>query len=193
TLRFDFAIIFAPGTLENAPQTHIAAVAAPEKIEPEIEKKITDTFPNISTLRVRDALEAANNMLAGISQAIQGTASVTILAGIIVLAGTIAAGNAKRVYDSVVFKVLGATRTQILGAFVAEYAFLGLLTGIIAVSIGALISWAVITQLMDMRWVFYPNIALLTTAAGIAFTTLSGLVGTWGALGEKAARHLRNE
>ncbi len=193
TLRFDFAIIFAPVTLENAPQTHIAAVAAPEKIEPEIEKKITDAFPNISTLRVRDALEAANNMLAGISQAIQGTASVTILAGIIVLAGTIAAGNAKRVYDSVVFKVLGATRTQILGAFVAEYAFLGLLTGIIAVSIGALISWAVITQLMDMRWVFYPNIALLTTAAGIAFTTLSGLVGTWGALGEKAARHLRNE
>ena len=193
TLRFDFAIIFAPGTLENAPQTHIAAIGAPKHAELEIERQITDTFPNISTIRVRDALEAAHNILAGISRAIQGTASVTILAGIIVLAGTIAAGHAKRVYDSVVFKVLGATRIQILGAFVAEYAFLGLLTGIIALSIGALISWAVITQLMDMAWTFYPSIALLTTAAGILFTTVSGLIGTWAALGEKAAGYLRNE
>ncbi|MDH5489500.1 MAG: FtsX-like permease family protein, partial [Rhodospirillaceae bacterium] len=193
TLRFDFAIIFAPGTLEGAPHTHIAAISAPLNVESAIEQKMADNFPNISTIRVRDALEAANNMLAGISTAIQGTASVTILAGIIVLAGTIAAGHSKRVYDSVVFKVLGATRRQILGAFVAEYALLGLLTGIIALLVGAFISWAVITQLMDMAWAFQPMVALLTVGAGVAFTTLSGLIGTWSALGEKAAIHLRNE
>ena len=193
TLRFDFAIIFAPGTLEGAPHTHIAAISAPLNVESKIEQSMADNFPNISTIRVRDALEAANNMLAGISNAIQGTASVTILAGIIVLAGTIAAGHAKRVYDSVVFKVLGATRRQILGAFVAEYALLGFLTAIIALVVGTFISWAVITQLMDMTWAFQPTVALLTLSAGVVFTTLSGLVGTWSALGEKAAMHLRNE
>ncbi|MDH3335554.1 MAG: FtsX-like permease family protein, partial [Rhodospirillaceae bacterium] len=193
TLRFDFAIIFAPGTLEGAPHTHIGAISAPLNVEGAIEQKMADNFPNISTIRVRDALEAANNMLAGISTAIQGTASVTILAGIIVLAGTIAAGHSKRVYDSVVFKVLGATRRQVLGAFVAEYALLGFLTGIIALLVGAFISWAVITQLMDMAWAFQPMVALLTVGAGIVFTTLSGLIGTWSALGEKAAIHLRNE
>ncbi|MDH5772634.1 MAG: FtsX-like permease family protein [Rhodospirillaceae bacterium] len=193
TLRFDFAIIFAPGTLEGAPHTHIAAISAPLNVENAIEQSMADNFPNISTIRVRDALEAANNMLAGISTAIQGTASVTILAGIIVLAGTIAAGHSKRVYDSVVFKVLGATRRQVLGAFVAEYALLGFLTGIIALLVGAFISWAVITQLMDMAWAFQPMVALLTVGAGVVFTTLSGLIGTWSALGEKAAIHLRNE
>lgn len=193
TLRFDFAIIFAPGTLEGAPHTHIAAISAPLNVESTIEQNMADNFPNISTIRVRDALEAANNMLVGISNAIEGTASVTILAGIIVLAGTIAAGHARRVYDSVVFKVLGATRKQILGAFVAEYALLGLLTGAIAVVVGGFISWAVISQLMDMTWSFQPMVALLTVSAGVVFTTLSGLIGTWGALGEKAAIHLRNE
>ncbi|NQU56806.1 MAG: ABC transporter permease, partial [Rhodospirillales bacterium] len=37
SLRFDFAIIFAPGPLEGAPPTHIAAVEAPAEIEEELE------------------------------------------------------------------------------------------------------------------------------------------------------------
>ena len=193
TLRFDFAIIFAPGTLEDAPHTHIAAVNAPPGSETEIERTVTDAFPNISTIRVRDALEAANDMLAGIGQAVQGTASATVLSGIIVLAGTIAAGHSKRVYASVVFKVLGATRAQVLGAFLAEYALLGLFTGIIGAAIGTLISWAVITQLMGMNWSFYGDIVAITVVAGVGFTTLAGLLGTWQALGQKAAKHLRNE
>ncbi len=193
TLRFDFAIIFAPGVLENAPHTHIAAVKVPQSAEAKMEKTITDSFGNISTIRVRDALEAASNILAGIGAAVSGTASVTILAGIIVLAGTIAAGHARRVYDSVIFKVLGATRRQILGAFLIEFSILGAFTGVIGLIIGTLISWAVIRFLMHMQWTFYPDIAVITVLAAVFFTAAAGLIGTWRALGAKAARHLRNE
>jgi putative ABC transport system permease protein len=85
TLRFDFAIIFAPGTLENAPHTHIAAIKAPPQAEPDIERVVADNFANVSAIRVRDALDAANRIIAGIGTAVTGTASVTVLAGIIVL------------------------------------------------------------------------------------------------------------
>jgi len=193
TLRFDFAIIFAPGSLEGAPHTHIAAIKAQQSAETEIERQVAEQFPNVSTIRVRDALEAANRIIAGIGAAVTGTASVTVLAGIIVLAGTIAAARTRRVYDSVVFKVLGATRRQILGAFLLEYGLLGLFTGIVGALVGTLISWAVIQQIMAMTWVFLPVEAAVTVLVAMAFTTLAGFFGTWRALGERAGGHLRNE
>jgi len=193
TLRFDFAIIFAPGTLENAPHTHIAAIKAPPQSEPEIERVVAKSFANVSAIRVRDALEAANRIIAGIGAAITGTASVTVLAGIIVLGGTIAAARSRRVFDSVVFKVLGATRRQVMGAFLLEYGLLGLFTGLVGAVIGTLISWAVIQFIMGMTWTFLPLEAIGTVIAAITLTMVAGFFGTWRALGEKASGHLRNE
>ena len=193
TLRFDFAIIFAPGTLEGAPHTHIAAVKAPPEAESDIERVVAETFANVSAIRVRDALNAANRIIAGIGTAVTGTASVTVLAGIIVLAGTIAAARTRRVYDSVVFKVLGATRRQVIGAFLLEYGLLGLFTGLVGAAVGTLISWAVIEQIMGMKWAFLAPEAVITVISAVTLTTLAGFFGTWRALGEKASRHLRNE
>ena len=193
SLRFDFAIIFSPGTLEGAPHTHIAAVKATPKAEAEIERVVAQRFANVSSIRVREALEAANRIIAGIGAAVTGTASLTVLAGIIVLGGTVAAARTRRVFDSVVFKVLGATRRQIMKAFLFEYGLLGMFTGLVGALVGTLISWAVIHFIMGMTWVFLPLDAFITVAAAIALTLMAGFFGTWRALGEKASRHLRNE
>jgi len=192
-LRFDFAIIFAPGTLEGAPLTHIAAIEAKPDIEDAVEKAATDPFPNISAIRVRDALEAAAKILAGIGAAIKGTAALTLLAGAVVLSGVIASEHERRVYDSVVFKVLGATRRRILGVYVLEYGLLGLLTGLIASAIGTLTGWAVTKFLMHAEWVFLPDVVALTVVACVIVIVTSGWFGTWRALGQKPMPHLRNE
>jgi putative ABC transport system permease protein len=193
SLRFDFAIIFAPGTLEGAPMTHIAAIEAPPDIEEAVEKAATDPFPNISAIRVRDALAAAGKMLAGIGAAITGTAGLTIIAGAVVLAGVIAAEHQRRVYDAVVFKVLGATRRRILAVYLLEYGMLGLLTGVIAAAIGSLTGWAVVRFLMQSDWVFLGDVVAITTTLCIIVILAAGLFSTWQALGQKAALHLRND
>lgn len=66
SLRFDFAIIFAPGTLEGAPHTHLAAVHADADTEDAIEKAVTRNFANVSVIRVREALQAVHDLIAGI-------------------------------------------------------------------------------------------------------------------------------
>ncbi|MBF0246572.1 MAG: FtsX-like permease family protein [Alphaproteobacteria bacterium] len=193
TLRFDFAIIFAPGVLEHAPHGHIAAVKANPGTENALERAVTDRFANISAIRVRDALDAANRILEGIGWAITGTASVTLLAGIVVLAGAIAAARTRRIHDAVVFKVLGATRAQIMAAFLLEYGFLGLLAGSVSILAGTAVAWAVIRHVMAMTWSFEATEALVTLFAAVAITLAAAFLGTWRALGEKAGRRLRNE
>jgi putative ABC transport system permease protein len=193
SLRFDFAIIFAPGVLEGAPQTHIAAIEAPPAAEDAVEAAATDAFPNVSAIRVRDALEAASGLLAGIGWAVRAIAALTLLAGAIVLAGTLAAGRQRRIYEAVVFKVLGATRGRVAGVFGVEYGVLGLVTGVLAAGVGTLAAWAVVRFLMRMDWVFLPGTLAVTLAVCLAVTLLVGFLGTFRALGQSAAPWLRNE
>lgn len=193
SLRFDFAIIFAPGTLEAAPHSHIAAIEVPRHKEDAVERAATDGFPNVTAIRVRDALQAAARILAGIGAAVTGTAGLTLLAGAVVLAGVIASEHHRRVYDAVVYKVLGASRRRIVGIFLVEYGVLGLITGVIAAVIGTLTAWAVIRFLMHAEWSFLPGVVAATTGLCLAVMLGIGLFGTWRALGHKAAPYLRNE
>ncbi|MCW9034509.1 MAG: ABC transporter permease [Rhodospirillales bacterium] len=193
SLRFDFAIIFAPGTLEGAPHSHIAALEAPESKEDVIEKTITDSFANVSAIRVREALGAVRVMLEGVGAAVQLSSLVTLVVGALVLAGAVAAGHSRRVYDAVVFKVLGAGRKKVLRAYLIEYGILGLTTGVLSAIIGTATAWAVMVFLMGSDWVNLPLVTIVTVLACITVTVGGGLIGTWRALGQKAAPLLRNE
>jgi putative ABC transport system permease protein len=193
SMRFNFAVIFSPGVLDNAPQTHVAAIQAPRSLEDGIERAIGDKFNNISIIRVREALQSAADLLRGIGGAIRATAAVTILGGALVLAGVVAANRRRRVFDAVVFKVLGATRGVIFRAFLIEYGLLGIATGLLAGAIGTLTAWAIVVLLMDMQWRFQPGIVALTLAACILLTMVAGFAGNWWALGQKSAPLLRNK
>jgi putative ABC transport system permease protein len=193
TLGINFVIVFAPGALENAPQTHLATVRVRPDNEAAVEKAVTDKFPNVSAIRVREALEAVNAILGRIGAAVRAVALVTLAAGILALAGAVAAGHERRVYDAVVLKVLGARRRDVLKAFLAEYGLLGLATGALAVAIGVPIAYAVLTRLMHIDFTFLPGAAAATVALGIAACLAFGFAGTWLALGERASKRLRNE
>ncbi len=193
SLRFDFAIILSPGVLEAAPHTHVAAVSVPVAGEEAMERAIAKSFVNVSVVRVRDALEQARELLAGINVAVSATSAITLAAGALVLAGAVAAGRRRRIFDAVVFKVLGATRATILRAFLLEYGILGLATGLISAIVGTLVAWAISKWLMNLPWGFDAGAVATTIGITTLLALVAGFAGTWRALGQKAAPLLRNE
>ena len=192
-IRVAFATIFAPGALEGAPQTHVAAVSATSEAEDALHRAVTDRFANVSAVRIRDVLETITDMFRRIASAVRASASVTVVAGLLVLAGAVAAGYRRRVYDAVILKVLGATRSNIIGAFVIEYTILGSITAVLAAVVGTIASYAVMYFVMEGDWVFDAIAVTVTVTAGIAVTVLLGFAGTWKALGENVMTVLRAE
>ncbi|HEY0523776.1 MAG TPA: FtsX-like permease family protein [Stellaceae bacterium] len=193
SLGINFTLIFAPGTLEHAPQTFIAAAHATPAAEGPLQREVTDRFPNVSAIRVKDALDAVARIFNGVGTAVRVTAGIAILAGTLVLAGAIAAGHRRRVYDAVVLKVLGATRGDVTRAFLIEYGLLGLVTAAIAGVLGTVAAYEVVTRLMRADWEFVPMAVLGTAVLSTTLTIVLGFAGTWRALGAKAAPLLRNE
>ena len=149
-------------------------------------------FPAVTTVRVKDALDAVNGLIAQLALAIRVAAAVALVASVLVLAGALAAGNRARIHDAVVLKTLGATRVTLIRAFATEYMLLGLATGIFAVAAGAIASWFVVDFIMTLPWVFDWTVALTTLLVSLVLTVGFGLAGTWRVLGQKAAPVLRN-
>jgi putative ABC transport system permease protein len=192
-LGINFAIVFAPGALEAAPQTHLAAVYADPAEAERIARQVTEMFPNITAIPVREALATVARLVERIGDAISVVALVTLGAGVLVLGGAIAAGHRRRVYDAVLLKVLGAGRATIAGMFLIEHLLLGLAAAGVAAAIGTLAAWALVTGPMRAGWTFLPGPVLVTAAGAVGLTMLLGFAGTWRALGAKPAYYLRSE
>ncbi|HEX6841918.1 MAG TPA: FtsX-like permease family protein [Stellaceae bacterium] len=193
SLGINFVLVFSPGMLEAAPQTHIATARTPPGEEAALERAVTDRFPNVSAIAVKDALAALSQIVTAIATALRATAAITLAAGTLVLAGAVAAGQRRRVYEAVVLKVLGATRNDITRAFLIEYGILGLATAALAAALGTLAAYLVLTRIMHQDWTFLPGALVSTALIATALTLGIGYAGTWKALGAKAAPFLRNE
>ena len=189
----NFTLIFSPNALAGAPGISIATVNSDPGTEEKIESAVLEAMPNVTIIQVRQALDMLKTVLDTLSVAVRLTASVALVAGALVLAGAIAAGHSRRIYESVVLKVLGATRGDVLRAFVFEYLLLGLATGIIAAGVGTIAAWAVVSEVMKIAWAVDLPLILLVIASCILVTLLAGFTGTWRAMGIKAAPLLRNE
>ena len=192
-LGMNFTLVASPGLLEAAPHTHIATVRGDPAQDATVLRVLTDAFPNITGIRVRDALEAVAGLLARIGTALSATGSVTLLAGALVLAGAVAAGQRQRVRDAVVLKTIGATRAQIRAAWLVEYALVGLVAGGLAALAGSAASWAVVVLVMQAQWVLLPGTLAATVLGCTLLTLLCGQVGTALALRARPGPLLRNE
>ena len=105
----------------------------------------------------------------------------------------LAAGLSDRLYEAVVLKTYGASKRQLVGAFVIEYAALGLAAALFGLAVGSLASWFLARFILEMPWSFSFVTAALTALIAMLVTVAGGLTVTWTALSAKPAPYLRNE
>lgn len=196
SLGINFVLLFSPNTFRGAPHTSLAtltyAQTASAQTELNLLKDVANQFPAVTTVRVKEALEAINSLVSDLTMAIRGTSTITLLASVLVLAGALAAGHHSRVYDAVILKTLGASRRTLITAYAIEYAVLGLATALVAAVAGGIAASYVVQNVMRFRFEFDPWAALLAALVAVVLTVAFGLLGTWRALGEKPVKILRN-
>jgi len=132
-------------------------------------------------------------VLEQVMTAIRIAASLTLIAGVIVLAGAFATVQRRRIYEAVVLKVLGAQRRNIIVAHILEYVLMAVAVAVFAAGLGAIGAWLVVTLVMGVDFTFS---ALALVQAGILAVLLMvifGSIGTLQVLGAKAAPYLRSE
>jgi putative ABC transport system permease protein len=194
SMSINFVMVFSPNTFKGAPHAWLATLTdsdAKPADDARVMRDVTNAFPGITSVRVKDALDVASTIVAQIAVAIRAAASIAIVVSVLVLAGAIAAGNRARIHDAVVLKTLGARRTMLATAYLYEYLILGLSASVFALAAATAAAWYVMIEIMDLPFQFLPGAAASTIGIALLVTAGTGLIGTWSILGQKAAPVLR--
>ena len=196
SLGINFVLVYSPNAFRGAPHTHIATLTFAGDTTAEqdavILRDMATAFPAVTTVRVKDAIQAVGSVVSNLVLAIRGASLITLISAVLVLAGALAASHHNRVYDAIILKTLGATRGRLISAYALEYTLLGLATGLFGVLAGSVAAWLVVTRIMNLSFVWLPLPALAAAAGALAVTVVFGLAGTFAALGRKPASVLRN-
>ena len=188
---FNYVLVFPPSVLADVPHNVAATIQLETAKEDQLLSTLPREFPSISMVKVKEIASQIGDILNQMATAIAAAASIAIFSGIAVLVGAIAASRQTRVYDSVILKLLGATRAQILTVQAIEYAVLAFLLSAVALGLGLFAGWFVITQIFQFTWQPDWGIVLLTLAIGGIVTLSIGLLGSIPVLSAKPARALR--
>lgn len=193
SLAMNFVMVASPGLLSHAPHTHIATVRVADANQAQLLRVVTDALPNVTGIRVADVLASVGDLLGQIAAALTATGGLTLIAGTLVVAGAIAAGQRRRVREAAILKTLGATSRQIRTAWLTEFGLLGLVAGVTAAGVGSAVSYGVAHYIMHTDWIFLPGTLIWTLAGALAIMLMFGYAGTSAALRVRPAPMLRNE
>jgi putative ABC transport system permease protein len=192
SLGFNYVLVFSPNALRDAPHNFAATIDLPPgTAKTDLLRRLVRAFPSSSVIETGGLLRDARALLTQMSLAILAAASVTVLAGIAVLLGAIAAARASRLYDNVILRVLGASRRQLLLAQLAEYGALAAVLAVVALILGMGIAWGVVTQLFEFDWLPDWPTVLSVLGAGLALIIGFALAGSLPLLRAKPAQALR--
>jgi len=194
SMRMNFVMIFSPNSFIGAPYTYLATLTLPPDAAQEaaIALKLGQDFPAITLISTRDILQNARDLMDQIGLSVRVSAAIVLLTSILVLAGALSAGNERRAQMAVVLKILGARRIHLIGAFILEYAILGILTAIFAFIAGSTAGiWVARLRMNLSQADLMPETAILVLAVALILSVGLGLVSTWHILGQKPARALR--
>ena len=192
-LGLNFAIVFSPGLIEEAPHSLLASVYAAPDRDGAVARTVAAALPSVTLVRVGDVIGQIGDLLARLALAIRASAAVTVAAGIVVLIGAIAASARARRKDAVILKLLGGSRAQLLAVQAIEYALLAALLAAVALAVGAGAGWYVVVHVFALPWAPDWSVVGVTLATAALVTLAVGMLGNWPLLGIRPAAALRAE
>ncbi len=188
-----FVLTMNEAALRGAPHIYIASVYSDAEAEAAILRDIARAMPNVTAIRVRDAIDRVSEILRQLATATAYGAAATVFTGFLVLLGAAAAAEPARRYEAALLKTLGARRGQILRSFALRSALLGAAAGSVALLAGILGAWSVSHFVFETNYaVIWPN-ALGVIGGGILVTLLAGLAFALRPLAARPAQVLRRQ
>ena len=171
-----FMFLFRPGPFDDAPHSYVAFLQGPSDIDARarLQRDIVTAYANVSVIDGLDVIRTFRRVLDYVTTAISVVGAIALFSGGLILVGSVAMTKFQRLYESAIFKTLGANRRLLTKMLILEYGVLGILAGTVG-SLGALmLTWVLTRQVFEIAWFASPG----TNAAGVVVTALVvGVVG----------------
>ena len=191
-----FMFVFRPApAIDRAPHTFVGFV----QVQPgaaataALERDLVRAFPNVTAIDVREVLSALRDVLDNAMRGVTIVGAVTLFGGVLILIGAVAMTKFQRLYESAIYRTLGASTRMLASMTAIEYGLIGVLAGVLGATGASVLSWVVATKLFEIDWQATPG--LLSIGVGLTAIVVSvvGLVASADVLVRKPLGTLRRE
>jgi putative ABC transport system permease protein len=186
------SFILPSGQLKDEPATWYGGAHIDTKQVPAMERALFAAYPTVTVINIADVLDRIESVVDQITFVVRFLAGFSILAGLMILASSIASSRFRRMREAVVLKTLGATRMRIVRTFSVEFSVLGLLAGSVGVVFANILTRVLLRKLeVDFHIDWYATLVSLVGTAILA--TATGWIASYRILGLRPLEVLREE
>lgn len=133
-MRLDpsFPVLFPAGAIEGAPRTDFIGLRSPSPdATARFEQDLARLHPKVGVFDIAAMVESIDRVFRRITAVVNLIAAVTVGTGLVILASAVAAGRHQRAREAAILRAIGASRAQLRGVRLAEYAAIGALAGVL--------------------------------------------------------------
>jgi putative ABC transport system permease protein len=178
--------------LKDEPATWYGGAHLEMKQIPAMERALFAAYPTVTVINLADMLSRIESVVDQITFVVRFLAGFSILAGLMILASSIASARFRRMREAVVLKTLGATRMRIVRTFSVEFSVLGLLAGAVGVVFANVLTEVLLHRLqLSFRVDWKATLVSLVGTAILA--TATGWIASYRILGLRPLEVLREE
>lgn len=190
--RLDF--MFDERTLAGLPVIYYGSVRMKPREVPKLQLAMYNRYPTITVVNVADVLRIIQEVVDQISLEVRFISAFAILAGVIILASSVAGTRFRRIREVVILKTLGATRARIAAIFSIEFLIIGAVAGLMGSLLAGAFGFIVIKRLLKASDAsFEPAVYISAIAATALIANVAGWLASYRILGQKPLEALRDE
>ena len=174
-MDINFIFILSKSNIENAPHSWIASTTDDDKQKnDDLIEKINSTFPNISSISIKESYMAIKSILKLLTLVINSIAFITLLSGVIVLLGILDVSRKDKLYEVAILKILGTSPKKIIFLWLQEYLVIGFVASIISLFIGISVSFILVNYIFKIEFFLnYNNLFMLSLIVPFLITIVS--------------------
>jgi putative ABC transport system permease protein len=185
--------VFSPGALAAMPTTYFGGLRmAPADVGP-LQRAVYQAYPTVTVINAAEVIAIVQEVVDQVALVIRFVALFAILAGIIILASSVAGTRFRRIREAAILKTLGATRRRVMLIFSIEFLILGAVAGLMGSLLASGFAGILLTRMLDAPFLFEPIPNLAAVALTALLTVVAGWMASFRILGQKPLEVLRNE
>ena len=177
SMRVNFFVIATPELLGDYPASYLTSFYLPPD-QVRAGDQLVREFPNLLVIDTGAMIEQVRGIMEQIAQAAGVIFLFTLLSGFAVLYAALLATQDERIKEAAILRTLGADSRYLRRLHLAEFAVLGLLSGLFAAAGAVLLGWVLARFVLEIPYQASVVIWPVGGLGGMLVVMLAGWLGT---------------
>ena len=150
-LSINFAMLLNPQFAENIPHEYLSTIKF-KNIKSFNEVNFLDKFPSVSIIKISDYLSKVTDVLNKVFIAVSIISAVTVIIGLVVISSAIIVQGKIKIFQNLVFKILGFSKKEIIMSSIIEFIISFLSIIFFSTIFAVLASKFIIENIFQLKW-----------------------------------------